>query len=848
MDENNNQEQTSQVIFFPHFHYDIVWKFNRKDYSYINLRLFRQVVTLCSIFPEFRFGAEDIYQLEEIEYLDPDLFKKTKEEIARGRIEIIDGQYLMADTFLPGGEVLVSEILRGKRYAREKLGSDVKVGWITDSFGLNAQIPQIYKDAGYEWLAFGRGFDRALGKSEFWWQGLDGTRILSHYFASDHSYHVGLFAEFLTENVKELKEYAAGKNALMPCGFGSSPFPEWILKAIDDFNAKTSDYKIRIASPQEFFKALEKEADQLKVEKGEMYQGDRVFDGVWSTRMWIKLEYFKVKTLILNTEKFSTMAWLLGGHYPQAELKEAWDRILFLAFHDVITGTSIDEVYEEVREDFESLKSILTKLLTISLNHLVPQIGFDGRALVLFNTNSFETRSYAEIEIEFPREERLKGFAIDNAEWELIEEDRDDIGGWLRRAKVGIVAQVLPLGYKIYRVAPGPATTLVSKRRVHGRSFVENGYLKLEVNPLNGIYRIVDVEGTEVVREIRLELENEVGSVYSHKDLSKDFIGLIGAEGDTSPNKPIFVVTDFKVEEGEVCKKISLTEEVYGCFWPYRLREHSGIEFHRQKLMTIVKEACLYEGIPWVEFKVKLTSTFPHIRVRAKFDTGIPDGGCVAGTAFGVIERKTESREFPMEDWVDYSNEKHGVAVFARGIPGYQVTGEDIYLTLLRSVNLISHGDKGPITPVPDALELERRYEYSFAIYPHGGSWMDGKVWNEALNFVNPPLHVYAEDQHSEKKVPTDMASFLSIPENVVISRLKQSEDGTNAILRCYETCGKPTKMSLNFMKKPEAILATNIMEENEEPVGDIIELRPFQIATFKLKFLSDYQGFSKDD
>lgn len=837
MDKNRSREETKQVIFFPHFHYDAVWKFNRKDYSYINLRLFRQVVTLCSLFPGFRFGVEDVYQLEEIERLDPELFKKVKQEVARGRIEIIDGQYFMADCFLPGGEVLISEILRGKRYAKDKLGVDVKVGWITDSFGLNAQIPQIYRDAGYKWLAFGRGYDRKLGKSEFWWKGLDGTKILSHYFASDQSYHAGLFAEYLAENVEELKGYAAGKNILMPCGFGSCPFPEWILKEIDDLNAKSSGYKIRMASPQEFFHALEKEADKLKVEEGEMYQGDRVFDGVWSTRMWIKLEYYKVKNLILNTEKFSTIAWLLGNHYPKEELKEAWDRVLFLAFHDVITGTSIDEVFEEVREDFGTLKAILAPLLASSLNYLASQIDCEDRAFVVFNPNSYETKGYVEVEADFPREEKLTGFRIEDAEWELIEEDRDDTHGWLRRAKVGFIAQVPPLGYKVYRILPAPSTATFTRRPIHGRRFIENTHLRLEVNPLNGIFRILDAKGNEVVSEVRLELENEVGSVYSHKDISKELVGLVGAEGDTSSHKPIFEITDCRVEENKVCKKIILTEEVYGCYWPYRLREHYGVEFRRQNLMTIEKEARLYEGIPWVEFKVRLKSHFPNIRLRAKFGTGISEGKCFVNTTFGIIERKREPRDCPMEDWVDYGNKDRGIAVFTRGIPGYQVTGEDIYLTLLRSMNLISHGDKGPITPVPDALELDREYEFNFAVYPHEGSCIDNKVWREALNFVNPLTHAYITEQNHEKRVSADKPSFLSLPENIIISRLKQSEDGTCVILRCYETCGKPTKLSLSFSKKPKEILATNIMEEKEEPVGEVIELRPFEIATFKLKF-----------
>ncbi len=840
MEGNRAAKPAKQIIFSPVFHYDVVWKFNKEDYSYINLRLLRQVVELCSLFPEFRFGIEDAYQLEEVERLDPGLFKKIKHLAAKGMIEVIDGQYLMADSFLPGGEALISGILRGKRYVKEKLGLDVEVGWIADSFGLNAQTPQIYRDAGYRWLAFGRGFDIKKGTSEFWWEGLDGTRILSHYFASKHGYRAGLFAEQLEENISELKGYASTESILMPCGIGGCPFPERLFKAIDDFNAKNTDQHIKIASPKEFFRALEKEADSLGLEKGEMYQGDRVFDGVWSTRMWLKSKYSKVKNLLLNTERFATIAWLLGKPYPKRELSEAWDKALFLAFHDVITGTSIDEVYREVEQKVGTLETTLEPLLASSLNHLSSQIPAGGKRLILFNPNSFEVSDYIEAEVCFGDEDRMRGFAVEDTEWELIEEDRNE-QGWVKWAKIGLLTRVPPLGYRVYPLRPeqsAPST----RRAIYSSNVIENDYLRVEVNPTDGKYQIFDADGQEVVREISLELENELGSVYSHRDISRELIGLVGAEGDISPNTALFKISGLKVERGRISSKISLTEEVYGCFWPYRLKEHRSVEFYRQKLMEIEKEAYLYKGIPWVKLTIKLRSSFPHVRVRVRIDPGIPDGKCTAGTVFGAIEREAEPRDYPMEDWIDYATKERGVAVLTRGIPSYEVSGGNIFLTLLRSVSLLSHGDKGPVVPVMDALELGKEYEFQFAVYPHHNSWKEDKTWAKALSFINQPIYSYVEDRSSEslnleRRLPNDQFSFASLQGNVVLSRLKQSEDGTCAVIRCYETSGEPANLHLNLWKKPRALLSSNVLEEKEEQVGKEIELRPFQIATFKIKF-----------
>ena len=55
---------------------------------------------------------------------------------------------------LPNGEVLIREILEGKRYVKQKLDQDAIVGWGADEFGFNAQWPQILKGCGYKYFAF----------------------------------------------------------------------------------------------------------------------------------------------------------------------------------------------------------------------------------------------------------------------------------------------------------------------------------------------------------------------------------------------------------------------------------------------------------------------------------------------------------------------------------------------------------------------------------------------------------------------------------------------------------------------------------------------------------------------
>lgn len=820
-------EDKKIVYFFPHFHYDVVWKFTRVDYYYINQRLLRHVVVLCSLFPEFKFGVEDAYQFMEVERKDPELFKRLLQEVERGRVIVVDGQYLMADSFLPGGEVFVRGVLRGKRYIKRRLGIDVKVGWIVDSFGLNAQTPQIYVDAGYRWLVFGRGRERKPKRADFKWRGLDGTEILAHYLSSKHSYHVGLFAEHLKDNIEELERYSATRHILMPCGIGSSPFPEWVLKTIEDFNKVNPEYEVRIATPEEYFKAIEEEDVEFATEEGEMYSGERIFDGVWSTRMWVKLGYFKVRELLLTLERFAVVAWLLGKPYPEREINEAWDDVLFLAFHDVVTGTSIDEVFKEVAEVIERLRDRLTTLLYDVLSFLAYKLGSISDSITVFNPNSFEVVGYVEHEERFNPEEEVEGVEVEGAPFEIIEEERDAKGS-LRRVKLGLLATAPPLGFHQYRLRRGGRRG-EEVRRVSGRTFIENDRFRIEVDPVTGVLSIYHRELGAV--RCRLELEHEVGSLYSHRDITLPIAGLVAAEGERASNKPLFNVEEVKVLEGPISKRLIVKERLYGSFWPYRLRDHYGVELYRHELMEIEKELRLVDGLPWIEAYVRLKNNFSHVRVRWCFYLDFK-GSYVAGTAFGAIERRMEDKEYPMEEWLDYSNDEKGLAVFTRGIWGHQVSEGKVGLTLLRSVDLLSYGDKGPIIPVPGALEVGREYRFEFAFTLHRGGWRDVKAWRLARSYANSLIPVKVEKVAGEHA----RASFLSLPDGVVLTGLKRSEDGRHVVVRFYEAAGRGGEATLHFFKQPRGALLSNITEEREEPSSLTFKLRPFQIVTVKLE------------
>ena len=441
------------VYLVPHSHYDAVWAFTKEDYLYITIELILKPAISLMEKSTYKFLIEQTVLLEELEKRNPSVFAALKKLIEAGKMEIAGGEYLMADTMIPGGETLVRSIFYGKRYVKQKFGIDVPVMWGADSFGYNAQLPQIYTKAGYKYFAFRRGayYTRP---SEFLWQGLDGTRILSHWMPL--GYRAGLDLLKLQESFDALKATAVTSHVLMPSGSGSIPPQPETVRAVRKWNRTHDDSVMVITGPSEFFRGVEKEATSLKIRRGELYSGrlSRIFPHNASSRIWVKQNLRKYEHLILACERWVTIAWLLGIPYPVDEFKDNWKKILWGAFHDVAPGTGMDEGYEEAKDNFEYLQIHLNQVLGNFVSVIASNLQTQDD-IVVFNPLSWPVTNWVEVELGFDRGKvkRIAGLRSgrEETEAEILEFSRyrDDS---YQTVKLGFVATVPSCGYRTYKI------------------------------------------------------------------------------------------------------------------------------------------------------------------------------------------------------------------------------------------------------------------------------------------------------------------------------------------------------------------------------------------------------------
>jgi alpha-mannosidase len=242
--------------------------------------------------------------------------------------------------------------------------------------------------------------------------------------------------------------------------------------------------------------------------------------------------------------------------------------------------------------------------------------------------------------------------------------------------------------------------------------------------------------------------------------------------------------------------------------------------------------------------------------MRMKFSTAISSPEYTSETQFGVINRRVNqhyskpkgkwvekpSGIFPALNWIDYSDKDKGVTLINKGLPAHEVRDGSLYVTLLRSVLMLStDGVTGPAVPTPDAQELKRiLFEYS--LFPHKKGWKESNAFKPSYEF-NHGLKGFQLPMVRGKRTLHYHYSFVEIkPENLILVTFKKAEDSRDIILRFFETKGQRTQGEIILFKEPKSVKTVNLLEEDGEVLkhrGRIIKLKvkPFEIVSLKITF-----------
>ncbi len=349
-----------------HAHIDSAWLWPTRETRRKCARTFSNVLDLMDRDPDFTFACSSAQQYAWIQEDYPELFARIQERVTEGRFVPAGGMWVESDTNLPGAEALVRQFVEGTSYFISELGVEPQEVWLPDSFGYTAAMPQIAVAAGksafltqkISWNDTNR-----FPHHSFDWEGIDGTRILTHFPPSD-TYNSLISGAELARSERQLSEKGRSDIAMLLFGYGDGgggPTREMLAAA-----SRTRDLagspRVRLSTPQTFFDELRTDYPDRPVWTGEMYL--EYHRGTYTSQHRTKAGNRRSENLLHEAELWAaTAAVRTGAAYPADALRRLWRAVLLNQFHDILPGTGIAWVAQDAERDYEAITAELEGLI-----------------------------------------------------------------------------------------------------------------------------------------------------------------------------------------------------------------------------------------------------------------------------------------------------------------------------------------------------------------------------------------------------------------------------------------------------------------------------------------------------
>ncbi len=653
------------AVAIGHAHIDTAWLWPIRETKRKCIRTFASAVALMDDYPEYHFACSSAQHYAWIEELQPELFERIVERVERGQWVPVGGMWVEADMNLPSGESLVRQIVFGQRYFEEKFGERCEEVWIPDVFGYPAGLPQVFAAGGMtrfvtQKLSWNK--QNKFPHSTFWWEGLDGTRVLTHFPPVD-TYNAEITPAEVAFSVRNFRDHGWSAQSLMPFGHGDGgggPTREMLERA-RRLATIDPNLTLEVGTPDHFFDRVEAEIHggaPVPVWRGELYF--ETHRGTLTSQLRTKLGNRRGERLLVEAELWAAT---LGR---SADVDDLWREVLTQQFHDILPGSSIAWAHADAEAVFARVDADLDARITDLLAELAP----------------------AGASLANPSDAHVDGIVV--LDGEAFAESGADGGQQLADGSIAVGASVPAFGV----AALHPHA--VDDRVVCSDTSMTNSRLAVRWDHAGNLCSIIDLA---TAREIVptgsfaavLELAPDHPVEYDAWDLEAWTRG--NATALTGPTNVEVEITDRGPLVGRVVVRRSFGPS--SAQITYELRAGSA-------------ELRVHVDLDWHHHEHLLSLAFP-IDVRA--DQARCD------VQFGVVERPTH----PSNSWdaakfevcahrfVDVTEPDFGVAILNDGRYGHCVFDGAVRVSLARAAKY----------PDPDADQ--GRHQVTFAVLPHRG-------------------------------------------------------------------------------------------------------------------------------
>uniref|UniRef100_A0A8C9SHG0 alpha-mannosidase n=1 Tax=Scleropages formosus TaxID=113540 RepID=A0A8C9SHG0_SCLFO len=353
-----NGESQHTVHTMGHCHIDSAWLWPYEETIRKCARSWVTAIRLMEKNPDFIFTCSQAQQFEWVKQWYPGLFSEIKHFVKKGQFVPVGGTWVEMDGNLPSGESMVRQFLLGQHFFQQEFGIYCKEFWLPDTFGYSAQLPQIMRGSGITRFLTQKlswNLVNTFPHNTFFWEGLDSSRVLTH-FPPGNSYEMKGRVEDFLKTLRNNKDKGRVNHSALLFGFGDGGGgpTQLMLDRIHRVPDTDGLPKVQMSCPDVFFSKLEADSSLFCSWSGELFL--ELHNGTYTTQAQIKLGNRQCEVLLHDAEVASSLALCRNSafQYPSSRLQELWRLLLLNQFHDVLPGSCIEMTYE-YHQNHESL-------------------------------------------------------------------------------------------------------------------------------------------------------------------------------------------------------------------------------------------------------------------------------------------------------------------------------------------------------------------------------------------------------------------------------------------------------------------------------------------------------------
>ncbi|KAK2524521.1 Man2c1 [Columba guinea] len=672
-----NGESQHTIHAMGHCHIDSAWLWPYEETIRKCARSWVTVVRLMESNPELTFACSQAQQFEWVRSWYPGLYAQIRDFVAKGQFVPVGGTWVemvrSADGNLPSGESMVRQFLQGQRFFQQQFGRICSEFWLPDTFGYSAQLPQLMRGCGIRRFLTQKlswNLVNTFPNHTFFWEGIDGSRVLTHFPPGD-SYGMHGRVEEVLKTVKNNKDKGLVNHSAFLFGFGDGgggPTQKMLdrMKRMSDTDGLP---RVKISTPDRLFSTLEKESSQVCTWVGELFL--ELHNGTYTTQAQIKKGNRECERILHDVEVLSSLALAQDStfQYPASQLQRLWRLLLLNQFHDVLPGSCIQLVVEDALRYYAEIRRAGAGLQEEAVQSLCGD-------LLQLEAGSAEST-----------------LVLNTLPWERTEViARTGPAGTETLALVTVPS----MGYAIVREPVLPAQPVTVRRQEDGSIAMENGVIAV----------CLDVMGRLTsLRLLDSQRESLPDGCCANQFALFDDVPLYWDAWD---------VMDYHLETRKPVTTLLKPLEIT---LAGGLRGSASFSLQVGESSTLTQEIILDAMSPYLRFLTQVEWKEAHKFLKVEFPVQVRSTNATYEIQFGHLQRPTHWNtswdwarfEVWSHKWLDVSEHGFGVALLNDCKYGASAHRNVLSLSLLRAPKS------------PDATADIGHHQFTYAVMPHQG-------------------------------------------------------------------------------------------------------------------------------